>query len=395
MTNAEIALKKLAEDQANTKYEVARLKAQEVSHNLSRPKLMRNEKNIASAVVDEPAQTDRYTLLDARKDYENGGSRSTVCDWSETKSKHFAEFMQDVAAKAAGPYTETTTAGGYLLPTEFSPEVIRLMYMKSIALQNCRIVPMNNLQMNLPKQSTQATPIWGGINTQIGDTVGSFDQISLTAEKLVGLSNVPNELMHDTPVALAQYITNEWAEGFAKKIDEEVFQGDTSDTTNHKFNGWQEAASVEEVAGDTGDSADGAITTSNLLDLMAKFDEIEITGAKWYMHPTVWASVRGLVDTNSDLLVGPTENFRYNLFGYPVVLSSYATPTKASIAAAKPVVLFGNMNNIIIGDCLSLDISSTQYFRFDYDQTTFRAIQRLAIAVAWPQGLAKLTRGPA
>jgi len=332
-----------------------------------------------------------YSFSDARRDYADGGTTKELL-WSKQECKDFVDWA--MTYKAAGPYTETTTAGGYMLPTGFRPEVIRLAYVKSVALKDGRIIPMATNTLNMPTLATQAKIAWGAINTEIGDTANVLGQMSMQAEKAVAFSLVPNELIHDSPVAVSQFIIDNFTEAMAKFIDEEYFQGDTSDATNHKFNGWEFAASVHDKAGDTGDSASGVLTYDNLVDTMAYLDAVEIEGAKWYMHPSTWAAIRKLKDDNSLPLVPINSGYKYELLGYPVVFSNQATATLGSIAADRAVAFFGNPKYGFIGDCLDLNIETSDQYKFQQDQIAFRCVQRFAIDFPLGGSMAMLTRGP-
>ena len=126
--------------------------------------------------------------------------------WDDKTEQKFVEYVQMVKNKDFGaikkaygdsPYTETTGAGGYLVPEEFRPELVRLAYRSSLMLPKVRVLPMASDKMNMIGVSG-ATASWGAINTQIVDSKLTFTQPSLTAEKLIGLSIVPNELLADS-----------------------------------------------------------------------------------------------------------------------------------------------------------------------------------------------------
>ena len=374
------------------------------------------DKNIIEEVKETgDAKGREYNILDAKKDF-NSGKTQPFPVWDEKTYDDFGKFIiagkagdietvnkihKDYAGKAAGPYTETTTAGGYLLPSGFIPELVRLEYVKSMALQKARVIPLpagGGASFVMPSLTTQAAANWGTINTAIGDTVNVFGQVTLTPEKMVGLSSCPNELLRDSPMAVAQIITDEWTEAFALKIDEEFFQGDDSDTANHQFDGWEFKASVHDTAGDTGDSAAGALTLANLVTVMSLLTTQELIGAEWFMHPSTWAQVRGLTggsSANDHPYVSVDGPYKYNLFGYPVSISDKASASYASIAADRAILFFGNPKYIYIGMMNDLRVDSSEAYKFNYDQTVFRAIQRLAIAVALPGSLSMLTRGEA
>lgn len=353
--------------------------------------------------AEEDAAIGKYFgYLDAR-DMVSKGNTYNAPMWGRKKSQRFVEWAiaiknndRQSIQKAFGDnaYTETTSAGGYLVPDEFRPELIRLTYLRSLALQYGRIVPMTSDKLNIPTVSSGYSVGWGTINTQISDSRVTFGNVELTAEKMVGLSIVPNELLMDSMLPVATIIANEMAEGFAKKLDEEFFDGDATDTANHKFNGWGYASSVEAVTGsvDASPTYGELVTEDNLLSLVGRLEDRELDGARWFMHPNVWATIRGLEDGSSDKIVRLNENYGYDLLGFPV---HRTTQMPGTAAASTPAVLFGNPMHIVVGDRMQFTIAANEGERFSYDQTVFRATQRVAIDVALPSSIARLEFGAA
>lgn len=353
-------------------------------------------------VKDEDEGPTKYMgFVDARDEVAKGKTY-TAPMWGRKKAQRFVEWAiavkhndQESIRKAYGdnPYTETTSAGGYLVPDEFRPELIRLTYLRSLALQYARILPMNTDTLYVPTVSAGYSASWGSINTQIEDAKVTFGQVELVAAKMVGLSLVPNELLADSALPVATIIANEFAEAFAKKLDEEFFDGDSSDGSNHEFDGWLHASNVEEVKPSSGDdtpTASELITEDNLLSMVGELDDRELAGARWFMHPTAWNTIRALEDGASSKIVRLNENYGYDLLGFPVHRSS-EMPSVSSLSNDTSYIAFGNPQHIIIGDRMQFTVAANEGERFSYDQTVFRATQRVAIAVALPGSLVRLT----
>jgi len=394
---AKAILDKAAEQEAKAKEEdVVAKKAEE---------LIRAKAERDPAMVDGRAKAaakgKHYNFLHARRDVAKG-KNLPVPYWDDETFELFNEYMcavhekdsarlRKVYEKANAPYTVTTTAGGYLVPDIFLPELIRAQYVKSLMLQKCRIIPMPSDQVYLPTVSAGITAVWGTINTATGDTKATLGQVSLATEKLVAVSYVPNELMQDSMIGMGSFIADEFTDAFAKKIDDEALEGDATDTA-HKFDGWSDAATTNRAgSGTSGDSANGSLQADHLLDTIGKLDELEIVGAEWFMHPTSWAYIRGLADTNSDLLVGIDKDYRYNLYGFPVNLTSRVT-TKASVGNGDVLCWFGNPKNYIIGTRSDINVRSSEHVAITADQTVFVGTQRLAMAVGLEGALAVLVR---
>ena len=346
-----------------------------------------------------------YGYASAKKEVESGKtSRAPL--WDDRTEKRFVEYVQMVKEKDKGaiakaygdlPYTETTTAGGYLVPAEFSSELLRMAYLSSTMLPKVRIIPMAGTTLNM-NGVTAGTVGWGAINTQIVDSKLALTQSTLTAEKLVGLSIVPNELIADSVLPIGSFLADEFSEAFALKIDEEILDGNSSDTSNHKFDGWGYASSVTALSSPAADDAPTfakEVTTASLIGAVAALQAVDtrhLDGAEWFVHPTVWAVIRGLVDSNGNPLVQIDQNYMYNLLGFPVVVNS-KVPVATTVAL--PFLFFGNPKNIFFGDRMGFSLDSSADSRFSYDQTEFRAIQRCGLLVAKPASIGRMSFGVA
>jgi HK97 family phage major capsid protein len=349
----------------------------------------------------------------ARQEVAKGKVAKTVL-WDEKTEDKFVEWVHMVKdndkagiKKAYGdnPYTETTSAGGYLVPTVFVPELVRAIYQKSILLPKVTIVPMPVSKIEMPSVTAGYTAGWGTINTQVADSKITLGQVSLSAEKLVALSLVPNELMEDSGIPIAGLLADEFADAFAKKIDEEILDGDSSDTTNHRFDGWGYASSTIGYSPDDDATPTLAeeVTVANLIaevGALQASDPNALDGAEWFFNPTVWALIRNLQGNVSDgaggtiasglPLVNIDKEWNYNLLGFPVNISAQAAATETVELAWG---YFGNPRYIYVGDMMSMSVESSKDSRFSYDQTEFLARQRLAIAVGVPASLGVLKFG--
>jgi HK97 family phage major capsid protein len=90
------------------------------------------------------------------------------------------------------------------------------------------------------------------------------------------------------------------------------------------------------------------------------------------------------------------EAYIYEMLGFPVNLSNQiptVTNGTTTLTNNKSYGCFGNPKHIVIGDRMQFTIASSGDSRFSYDQTEFRATQRLAIAVALPSSLVRFETG--
>jgi hypothetical protein len=122
-------------------------------------KLFSIEKGLISQA--EPERTS-YTLLDAKSDYLRGKT-APVPYWNDYTQKRFQEYIQAVHNKdwshiqkefydntKTAPVTTAQTGVDKWTPIEFLPELVRLVFVNSMVLKKCTIVPMSRDLIDLP-----------------------------------------------------------------------------------------------------------------------------------------------------------------------------------------------------------------------------------------------------
>ncbi len=340
-----------------------------------------------------------YGITQARKDIAMGKT-AKVPYWDKKTEKRYGEYLNMVAAKditgikkAFGDNVQDGIANW--TPVEFSSEIVRLAVQNSIALRQCKIVPMGRDQMEIPAPTGGYTAAWITAGAQILDSKYTAGAVTLDTSKLGALAIINNEDLADSIVPLAQYVAVQMGEDFGKKIDTEVFQGDSSNTPTNVFDGWEYATSVNEVAGavDATPTFAELLTEDNLLAMVATLQDAERSGAQWYFNNEGWNAIRAIEDGASSKIVRLNEAYKYELLGYPINLQTEVAQTTAT--AERAAGFFGNLNWIYIGDRMNFSVQTSEHERFSYDQTLFLGLQRLAIAVALPTALARIVFGAA
>ena len=114
---------------------------------------------------------------------------------------------QQHAAQLAGDYgmsadvamalsTVTPGAGGVLVPTNFSAEVIELLRPKSVVRRLGTVsLPLNNGNLTIPRIKGGAVVQYIGTEEDIPVTSMSFEDLKLSSKKLAGLVPISNDLL--------------------------------------------------------------------------------------------------------------------------------------------------------------------------------------------------------
>jgi len=337
-----------------------------------------------------------YGFLQARKEVAQGKT-ALAPYWDDRTEIRFNEYVHMVyekdykgIEKAFGDNVQDNVSNW--TPNEFRSEIVRLEYLNSIALQKATIIPMSRDKVDLPAPSGNYTVGWVDAGAAMVDSKITPGIVTLDSAKLYGLALVNKEDLDDPVYPLSTVIAAQMGEDFGLKIDEEVFQGDDSDTTNHKFDGLEYAANVQAVTGGVDASPTFAelLTEDNLLAAVGKLDDRQLAGAEWYFTNGAWNVIRALEDGASSKIIRLNEAYKYNLLGYPVNLNAKVGTTATVSRAAG---FFGNLKWVYIGDRMNFNIGTSEHYRFANDQVVFRGLQRLAVKVALPANFVRIMFG--
>ncbi len=302
------------------------------------------------------------------------------------KRERIAKWVLDRITGKAAMNEGTPSEGGYLVQDEYADEILAFAAVNSVALQDCRIWPMNTDILRIPARD-------GGVSVGVtAETVEAtqseptYREVVLTAKRVDAFSELTNELLEDSSYDIISELTAQFAEQVGVYLDEELWAGTTLGT------GIETAVGVNEVQLTAGELV-GDIDSDDLSLMMSKLPNNKIVGAKFYA-PTLFSHYARLMeDTNGNRIWGDMKaSDPGGIYGYPLI-SNDSFPASA---ADKIMVVFGNLNHVALGrrkGSVTLDLDP--YGLFTKYMTRTRVVTRWAMTVAQPSGLVRLMSGNA
>ena len=278
----------------------------------------------------------------------------------------------------------TASLGGVLVSEELSSEIIRLVEEFGVVPSEFRRVSMNTDSMLVARRTggLSARPI--GENAAPATSDVTFDNVNLVA-KLWGIDNrVPNSLLEDSVIDLADAMAVEVAQSFAEAYDNAGLIGDGS-SGYHSTVGVAYAIAdgthAASLATATGRLTFDALTLSDFTSLVAKAPLFARRNAKFFISPAGYGSsmlrlmVANAGNNASDIAGGANLQF----LGFPVVLchplQSALTGTTGTVAC-----LFGDMSQAATyGERRGVTIKTDTSRFIEYDQTLTFATSRVAM----------------
>lgn len=156
-------------------------------------------------------------------------------------------LSKDAQFKAPGGTTEgkvniktmeesTDSSGGFLVPTEFMPNLMQLRLEQSVVRNYGRpmVLPMNTDKLEIPRihETSHASNLYGGVAggwTAEGGTMSSsepkFGNVTLEAKEYSGYTVATNALLQDNAVALESVITRLFGEAWGYYEDDAFLEG--------------------------------------------------------------------------------------------------------------------------------------------------------------------------
>lgn len=272
--------------------------------------------------------------------------------------------------------------GGYLVPEEFRPTVLRLIELYGVGRRGATIIPMASSTMRIPALTDSVEVFWLGENKTIDQTKATFHMVELVAKKLCCLIPLTGELLQDSSIPLANLLANLLAEAVAAEEDRVIFTGST--IAGDPFNGILNVAGTVVITMEVGETAFTDLNYDHLIKLPSRLPKSARNGSSFYMHSTILELVSFLKDKEDRYIwTAPQGERPGRIAGYPYDEVDQM-PDITETAADTPFVIFGNLKNVYLGDRLRMSIRTSEDAGFKDFVTFLRMIQREGIVVALP-----------
>lgn len=287
---------------------------------------------------------------------------------SEKQKKDFVEVAR-AAAFGAGIDTKANEAlieeqdnrGGYLVSRDVADAILRIAASVGTILSQAQKWELKTDELGIPNYTgAYLTGDYLGVDVAGNVTGLTFGQALLVAKKWQLAFAVGNDLLADASVNLADWLLAIAGESLANMIDKQGLNG-----TGAPFVGILQNANTTVYTMPTTKTGfsnyDVLVDSSNMI---GNLEESILDGAAFYMHRTVWASVRVQKDTAGNfvlpfagLVPGLLEDHKGGgpirpagqILGYPVFTNRWM-PTLSATAVSTKFVIFGNMKAMAYGD---------------------------------------------
>jgi len=276
----------------------------------------------------------------------------------------------------------TGAAGGYLVPTEQSMELIGMLREESVVrAAGARVWPMPSDVTTIPIQTAGATTYWEGevdITTSgmTKDTTIAFGQRQLVAKKLYAYVGMSNDLIADASPSVESIVKDSLVTDIAEAEDLAYLTGAGVGATPSGFN--------KLVTTNTNSStvAAGAsqLTFDTVLDMMYNVRNKKSKVTAFITHPYVINALRKIATSTGDYIYGtrdPSKPIPAQWYGMPVFESTQC------LSGTDYYVVAGNFKReAIVGQRAQIALANSSHVEFDKDVTVIRATIRVDFKLA-------------
>ena len=324
--------------------------------------------------------------------------------------KSFGHYLHDVRQAAFGQQSDVLKAwqtkanadglnetvgseGGFLVPPEFSNELLRRTYDNDL-LSRTKTYTCTGNSLSIPaidETSRVDGSRFGGVRAYWESEAATktasqpaYDKVTLTLKKLIGLCYVTDELLDDSGIALEQHLMDLFAQELAFKLGDAIINGTGAGMPQGVLN----APALVSVSKETGQAA-ATILFENINKMWARMYAPSRKDAVWFINQDVEPQLHGLavnVGTGglpAYLPPGGLNDQPYGMLkGRPIVPVEFCQ-TVGTVGD----IIFADLSQYLVLKKGEAQSESSIHFKFDTDQTAFRVVMRADGRVWWTSAL--------
>lgn len=304
-----------------------------------------------------------------------------AANMSKSFYKNDFHLQKSLGALAASVPTD----GGFLIPEQYSEEVIPLLRNKAVfRSMGARPLPLAGGNLNIPRMLGGATSYYIGENQDAKASKPQFGTMRLSSKKLVTMVPISNDLIRSTSAEADRMIRDDMIKSMALAED---LAGMYGKGTEYTPRGLFYTDGIEKK------KLSAAPDSDNLGDfvgtLMSK--NIDWNNVGWIFNGRVWNKLYHL-KTSTGAYLHREELNQGKFLGFPYKVTNQIASTGANLATD---IFFGDFAEFIIGEEMGLEMmASTEatyqdgnelVSAFSRDQTVIKVTAKHDFGVRHPE----------
>ena len=295
--------------------------------------------------------------------------------------RHGVERMPADEAKSLT--VATSASAGYLVPPQFSVELLKYLVQFSPIRAYAKVMQVSGQSITFPRRTSLLAATWVSETGARTESQPTFEQVAISNFELATFVDVSNQLLEDNAYDLEGELANEFGLAFAQAEGVAFVNG--TGTPGGQPMGLLTSPQITSMpsamAGKVG-----------LADIIGMFHAIPSAWAQqgvWVMNRTTMASLRGILDSlgRPIFLDAVSSTAPSSLLGRPIV-EAIDMP---NVASGLTPILFGDLGGYRIVDRVGLSTLRDPFTQAAVGQTRLHARKRTGGDVTDGKRFIKLT----
>jgi HK97 family phage major capsid protein len=291
---------------------------------------------------------------------------------------------------------DSGAGGGYLIPPAYEPTLLEVAAPAAVIRSRATVIPVSTRSGEIPSLDQYTAPTGGQGDTAfaggvvvgwaeeggtLSETQPTFKMLEWNIRKLGAYTEVPNETVADSAIAIEALLTRLFGTAIAGMEDYAFIRGD----------------GVGKPLGILSADCTIAVTTATnnafaIADALAMRSRHKAVGGEpaWLIHPGVWPDI-GVFEVGTGgavFLSNVPGGLPQSLLGYPILESEHMPQDDYDD------VILGDFSAYVIFDRAGIAVAYSEHAAFTTDKGTWRVTKRLdgqpwltsTITLADPQG---------
>jgi HK97 family phage major capsid protein/HK97 family phage prohead protease len=290
--------------------------------------------------------------------------------------RDLAEKMEAEGVRLKDLGIGSISTGAALVPQP-AGEMIELLRPFSAVIPRANAVTMASDTLRLPRQTAGASANYVGEGGTITPDNASFDEVVLSAKKLVAASKASREFIRDAGMSAESFIQNDLLQAAALKMDLAALTGTG---TAYEPRGLVTQIAAAHQSAQTGTTYANWITDLNKCVSDLETDSVPLPGCFFVMSPRTKNGLWGLQDADGNFRFRDEMMGSGTLYGYP-----YAVTPQISITGAASRLFFVSGPNFVVGVRQGWEVDVDTSLGFLTDQVIVRLVGRHDFALRHPE----------
>jgi HK97 family phage major capsid protein len=278
--------------------------------------------------------------------------------------------------------------GGFLVPEQFSTDVIELLRPSSVVrFMVGSTLPMPVGTLNIPKITDGSQAYYQGENTNLTKSGLKTGNLKLSWKKLTALVPLSNDLVRYSSPGADTLVRNDMVRAIAQRENQAFLRDTGSDATPKGLRYWaKQPDNIIDVSNPTF-TVQTVATDLGRIILQLVNQNVPLSRPGWLFAPRTWNYLR-MLQTTVGAFIYQAEMNNGLLLGYPY---RYSTQIPTNLAdhgrttnGGETEIYFADFDDVIIGEAMSLRVDASteaSYMdggslvsAFSQDQTVVRCI---------------------